>query len=54
MVCSDGMGEIGSQVERALFTETLAEQPVEELSPQVQSKEVELCMLQRCVFLFFC
>jgi hypothetical protein len=53
MACSDGKGEIGSQVERAMFTETSPEQPEEVLDPQVQSKEVKFCMLQRCVFLFF-
>ncbi|XP_071677821.1 uncharacterized protein [Lolium perenne] len=39
---SDGKGEIGSQVERAMFTETSPEQPEEVLDPQVQSKELGL------------
>jgi hypothetical protein len=47
MLCSDGKGEIGSQVKRDLFTESSAEQPVgavEDLAPQVHSEDVGLCM----------
>jgi hypothetical protein len=45
MLCSDGKSEIGSEVKKAMFTEMSPKQPVEELAPQIVSKEVGFCML---------
>jgi hypothetical protein len=39
---SDGKSEIGSEVKKAMFTEMSPKQPVEELAPQIVSKELGL------------